>query len=373
MDKLKKYPLMILFAVFIFGGFVVDALNPPKEFSEMENRYLQQVPSFSWRALLDNSYTMKYETFINDQFKGRDGWITIKSVSEAVLGKIENNGIVYGKDGQMFEKSLTLNAERIQANSQHIAALKELYPDLHISFMMIPSAYEILTDKTPPGLGNIDQLAIIDDLYTQLLEKGIKTIDATHFLSEHQEEYIYYRTDHHWTTLGAYYGYKAVCDALGLAPQPLEGLPKHSVEGFYGTHYSKAKLFDTVADRLDWYDVPVSELSIDGKQAASLYDLDMVDKRDKYAMFLRGNNGLTVIKTPESLEKKDKILVIKDSYANAMVPFLTANYQSITVVDLRSCASTLSELLASGDFDDLLVMYSFNNFASDVNIAKIKY
>lgn len=373
MGNLRKYPLMILFAVFIFGGFVVDALNPPKEFSEMENRYLQQAPPFSWRGLLDNSYSMKYETFINDQFKGRDGWITIKSVSEAVLGKIENNGIVYGKDTQMFEKNLTINTERVQSNTQHVATLKELYPDLSINFMMIPSAYEILTNKTPAGLGNIDQLAIIKDIYAQMTQKGINTIDVATALAEHQEEYIYYRTDHHWTTLGAYYGYKAVCDKLGLVPQPLDGLTKHSVEEFYGSHYSKAKLFNTVPDTLDWYDVPVTEVSIDGKPVDSIYDLSKVDKRDKYELFMRGNNGLTVIKTAESPDKKGNILIIKDSYANSMIPFLTANYNTITVVDLRSAASPISELLRSGNYDDLLVMYSFNNFTSDVNIAKIKY
>lgn len=373
MSKLKQYPFMLLFALFIFGGFVIDALNPPKEFSELENRYLQQAPPFSWRALVDNTYTLKYETFVNDQFKGRDGWITIKSVSEAVLGKIENNGIVYGKDGQMFEKNLTTNTERIQSNAAHVAALGALYPDLDIRFMMIPSAYEVLTHKTPKGLGNIDQSAVIADVYGQVAQEGVGTIDVGAALGAHQEEYIYYRTDHHWTTLGAYYGYQAVCDALGLTAQPLTGLNKYSVEDFYGTHYSKAKLFNTVPDTLDWYDVPVTEVMIDGKGAESLYDLDLVGKRDKYAMFLRGNNGLTVIKSPESPHKKGNILIVKDSYANSMIPFLTANYNTITVVDLRSSAAVLSELIKSGSYDALLVMYSFNNFASDVNIAKLKY
>ncbi len=373
MSKLKKYPLLVFFAVFIFGGFLVDALNPPKEFSEMENRYLQQAPSFSWRSLMDNSYTMRYETFINDQFKGRDTWITIKSVSEAVLGKIENNGIVYGEGGQMFEKNLSVNAERVQSNTQNVGEIAALYPDLPISVMLIPSAYEILTDKAPVGLGNIDQLHMIEEVYAQLEAKGITTIDVASLLAKHQQEYIYYRTDHHWTTLGASYGYQALCHQLGLTPQPLDQLTKHSIEGFYGTHFSKAKLFNAVPDTLDWYEVPVDEVTIDGKVVESIYDLPMLDKRDKYAMFLRGNNGLTVINTPYSPDKKDSILVIKDSYANSMIPFLTANYNTITVVDLRSSAATIGELIKSQDFDDMLVLYSFNNFSSDVNIAKIKY
>lgn len=200
----KTYPVAFLFALFLASGFIADSLTPTKAFSDLENRYLQQFPKLTPNTLLDNSFTLKYETYINDQFVLRDGWITLKSVAEAGLGKIENNGVVYGKDHYLFEKYKTYDQERFQANLGYLEAFAELYPEIPKSLMIVPSAYEMLSELVPYGLENVAQAPLIDSIYQRMAEHGFESIPLDAALSGAEEPQLYYRTDHHWTTLGAY-------------------------------------------------------------------------------------------------------------------------------------------------------------------------
>ena len=198
---------------------------------------------------------------------------------------------------------------------------------------------------------------------------GGRFVDVRQTLTAHKDEYIYYRTDHHWTSTGAYYAYKLLCDTLGLTPFDTAAHTVLTADGFYGTHYSKARTPDAEPDTITYYDLP-NELTIysvsgpgqpaDG-ETTGLYDTAKLDVYDKYAMFLHGNNGLSRIKG----DGTGRILVIKDSYANCFVPYLTANYADIDVVDFRNYNYGLDKLIADNDYDQLLVLYSFDSFKSD--------
>ena len=131
MQFLKKYPLLILFAVFLYALAIASLLTPPREDSVMENRKLAQKPKLTVSSLLAvrtaDKYTQKYETFMNDQFIGRDGWITLKSICESALGKIENNGVVYGRNGYMFDKFTSLDERRLNLNIQTVTEFVNAY------------------------------------------------------------------------------------------------------------------------------------------------------------------------------------------------------------------------------------------------------
>ena len=163
---------------------------------------------------------------------------------------------------------------------------------------------------------------------------------------------------------------------LPAAEEPLSVTPfdpaAHTAltaENFYGTHYSKARTWNAVPDTITYYDLPNS-LTIynvtaagqpaDG-QTTGLYDTDKLNVYDKYAMFLHGNNGLSRIEG----DGTGRILVIKDSYANCFAPYLTANYAQIDVVDFRNYNYGLDQLIADNDYDQILVLYSFDSFKSD--------
>ncbi len=373
-ENLKKYPVTVLFVLFILGGFIINIVTPSQDMSELENRYLAQLPSFSISSLLDNSYTPKLEEYVNDQFFMRDQWISLKSISEAMLLKIENNGISYGGDGYMFEKFTELDTDRYERNTGVIADFVSSYADSHnVTVMTVPSSYEVLPDNiVPTAFPGIDQLSYISDFYDTVTDSGGNTVDVHSTLTPHSTDYIYYKTDHHWTIYGAYLTYSAYMDSLSMGSSlPDSGL-LHERDGFYGTYYSKAKLFGAESDVFSWYDVPVDSVTVDGEEKNGLYDLEKLDTRDMYAMFLWGNNGVTVIENENATTDKS-ILVLKDSYGNSFTPFLTENFSTVTVVDLRSLATPLSEFIAENSFDEILVLYSFQNLSSDVNIVRMGY
>ena len=379
LKKLLQYPLLLVFGLFILGFSLADTITPPKDYSELENRYLQQRPQLTLRSVMDSSKTgfaQTYETFINDQFVLRDQWIDLKSKSETALLKIENNNIAYGKDGYLFEKYTTLNEERLDRNAGYVQSFAQQL-DVPLTVGIVPNSYEILEDKWPLGFHNLDQESYIQEIYQQLSSTAANTLDLFTPLKEHQEEYIYYRTDHHWTTYGAYLGYSAYVRSLGMEPVDLNTLTGHEVSDFYGTYFSKCKKVGTPSDTITYYDIPITSMEYDGKTVDSLYQLDQFQKRDKYAAFLYGNNGVTTIRSENNQNHVDgqtsKVLVIKDSYSNSMVPFLTYQFDEVVVVDLRYLPTGLTQLIEEGDFDQVLLLYNFSSFESDTNLDRLLY
>ena len=380
LKKILKYPVVLAFFLFIFLFTAVDLVKPDREYSEFENKYLTQRPEFTLASFLNNEWTSKYETYLNDQFVLRDDWITLKSICESMLLKIENNGIAYGADDYLFEKFTTLAGDSLAQFERNVGYEKtfiDTYGEtVPITFTIIPNAYMILPEKLPEGLIQVDQAAYTAPIYEAVGDKA-QVVDFTGALTAHKDEYIYYRTDHHWTTLGAYYAYAAYVESLGMEPVALDSLSGIEVPDFYGTYFSKAKKFDAVADTITYYPIADAGVIIDGQEADGYYDLSKFEVRDKYAAFLRGNNGYTVIKSgvreaPEGQEPS-KILVIKDSYANSFVPFLLYNFDEVHVVDLRYSAVSMKELLSTENFDQVLLMYNFMNLVTDTNLYKLGY
>lgn len=380
LKKILKYPVVLAFFLFIFLFTAVDLVKPDREYSEFENKYLTQRPEFTLASFLNNEWTSKYETYLNDQFVLRDDWITLKSICESMLLKIENNGIAYGADDYLFEKFTTLVGDSLAQFERNVGYEKtfiDTYGEtVPITFTIIPNAYMILPEKLPEGLTQVDQAAYTAPIYEAVGDKA-QVVDFTGALTAHKDEYIFYRTDHHWTTLGAYYAYATYAESLGMEPVALDSLSGIEVPDFYGTYFSKAKKFDAVADTITYYPIADAGVIIDGQEADGYYDLSKFEVRDKYAAFLRGNNGYTVIKSgvreaPEGQEPS-KILVIKDSYANSFVPFLLYNFDEVHVVDLRYSAVSMKELLSTENFDQVLLMYNFMNLVTDTNLYKLGY
>ncbi len=386
--SLKSYPLLVCFALFILIMFVADMIMSRREYSEMENRYLKQRPVFSVKSLIENEYTLKYEEYINDQFVGRDAWITLKSVSETALGKIENNGVAYGREGYQFEKAPSADEATLRNNMGYLLDFLEEYQG-HVTVGIIPNSYQMLRDKIPVSFPGVDQEPYIREVYDAVKDKA-DHLELSAVMAEHAGEYIYYRTDHHWTTLGAFYAYEAYARSRGLEAASREDIAPYArnVENFLGTYYSKSKKFDTRSDIITWYDFPVGEVTIDGKTTVlntkkeeipveGMYEASKWEERDKYAAFLYGNNGLTVIPSGCNLDRQEgrvsRVLLIKDSYGNSFAPFLTWSYDEVYAVDLRSLTEKMSELTSRVQFDDVLILYNYQSFESDRNIARLTY
>ena len=371
-SSLRQYPVLIACGLFFLGLFVLDMVTPDRAYSELENTTLTQRPKLT-AVTADglNNYFTNYTKYVKDQVFGRDQWIGLQSAAETTLfQKTQSGGILLGKEKMMFARHYSLLPSEQKGMAKNLAAVHSLsqrYPG-KVNLMLVPSASVIYPENLPTDAPQIDEKAILEQVAADGAEYG-RVIDVLPTLTEHKSEYLYYRTDHHWTTLGAYYAYQKFCETLGLTPFDREAHEAETCEDFYGTHYSKARTWNAEPDTITWYDLQNSltiwNVTGPGQPTegttTGLYDLEKLDVYDKYAMFLHGNNGLSRVQG----DGTGKILVIKDSYANSFVPYLTANYDTIDVVDFRNYNYGLDQLIAENDYDQILVLYSYASFTSD--------
>ncbi|OUN40237.1 hypothetical protein B5G28_02430 [Faecalibacterium sp. An77] len=381
MEQKKKrgglihYPVLILFSVFFVGVFVLDLLTPDRQVSELENTTLTQRPAITTQLLTAkglNQFFSNYTQYTKDQIPGRDGWISLQSfVETALFQKTQSGGVLLGDEGQMINRTFGLVSSEERTLPRNIAAVTSLasrYPG-KVYTMVVPSAATIYPERVPVGAPLLDETVYLKQIQTAVEEAGGTFVSVAQTLSDHRDEYIYYRTDHHWTTQGAYYAYSHLCSLLGLTPFDLSAHQAVEVPDFYGTFYSRARTWNAQPDTLTYYqlDNPLTIYTVTGPgmpeagNTTGLYDLSKLEVYDKYAAFLHGNNGMSRVEG----DGEGSILVIKDSYANSFVPFLTANYADIDVVDLRNYNYGLDTLIDQNDYDQILVLYSFDSFKSD--------
>lgn len=377
---LLRYPVLVLFSLFFAGLFLLDLITPDRGRSELENTTLTQRPAITSQLLSAsglNNYFSTYTRYVKDQVFARDGWITLQSACETKLfAKAENGGILLGRNGMLFPRRYGLLNNELRNLPKNTAAVQKLcarYPG-RVNVLLAPAASTVYPEKVPLAAPLLDEDAYLDDIFTAVQEAGGSAVDIRPVLTAHKNEYIYYRTDHHWTTLGAYYAYTALCAQLGLEPAAYDSAPLLTCPEFYGTHYSKARIPGAKTDTITWLDLPntLTIYTVTGAgmpeqgTETGLYDTDKLAVYDKYAMFLHGNNGLSRI----SGNGSGSILVLKDSYANCFAPFLTANYANIDIIDFRNYNYGLDALIEANGYDDILVLYSFDSFKSDMYLYR---
>ena len=373
---MKNLTTTIVFCALIGALTVASTVNPVREYSETENRALAQMPKFSFKTLFDGQFTAGYEEFITDQFVARDMWITLKTRSELALGKKDTNGIFFGSDGYLFEKHEVpkdINCDRSESNLRWLGRFLENKADSYnIRVMIAPTASLIHADKLPANAPVWDQAAFLDKVGA--LDGAV---DARDVLMAHNAEDIYYKTDHHWTTLGAYYAYTALCESLGLTPLPADTARVTLAEDFVGTLAAKVNL-PMEPETIFTYDTDVSvqvDYNLGMKVTDTLIEESYLTTRDKYGAFLDGNQPIADVTT--DVKNGKTLLVIKDSYAHCMAPLLATHYERLIFLDLRHFNGTVSsylDMLAAdgGDVDDIVILYNAENFTEDRYVGKLQ-
>ena len=381
---LGRYPVILLFFGFLAVMILADCLTPLRTYSELENKSFISRPGITLSELTGsraadkvNTFFTNYSTFVKEQFAGRDGWIDLQSRCESLLfQKTDYGNILYGADGMELPRTYGLTASEqltLPKNTAAVAALGQRYPG-QVYLMAVPSAACIYPENVPAGAPLLDENAYLDDLYAQV-GGSVNVVDLRETLTAHKDEYLYYRTDHHWTTEGgAYYGYEALCGTLGLTPFDRPAHTAQTVPDFLGTSYSKCRQWNVQPDTITCYDID-STLTVyrimgpDTFEVASetgLYDTEKFGAYDKYGAFLYGNNGYSRL----SGRGEGSILLLKDSYANCFAPYLTDNYENVDVVDLRFYNYGLDALIQANGYDAIVVLYSFASFRSDASLYK---
>ena len=368
MTKAYSRFLTVLFSLFLGGILIWSLVLPDRERSDTENRTLAQWPAFSWEALKDGSYTKNVEEYFADQFPMRDEWTGLRAQSEHLIGKTEFNDVFLTKDESLISQVKKPDQALLDKNLSFLNRLAA-NSAAQVTLGLIPSAAEIWKDKLPQGTESWDQKAFLE----QTNGLGIPTIDFWTALKDHADEEIYYRTDHHWTSLGAFYGANAVLSTLGKEPLQKEDFtPELASDSFYGTLYSQSGIHWVKPDAMEYW-VKDQGLTITswrtGQPVESpLYDRTYLEKKDKYSSFLGGNQPLCVLKN-NGLEDEGKVLIVRDSYTDSLAPFLAQRFSEVHLMDFRQYRGSLSQYVDENEIDDVLVLFSIPNFISDRNLV----
>ncbi|MCH5344441.1 MAG: hypothetical protein J1E64_10395 [Acetatifactor sp.] len=367
MDEKKNAVFTIsLLATILLLFTIADLVDGERIYSEMENRMLARKPKFSKESLLSGEYSEDYEEYVSDQFVSRDKWVEIKTRLDILLQKKDINGVYLGADNYLIEQHLPEDYTE-QMEQDKVAMLKKLVDEWDAQVMLVPTADNILTDKLPAYADYYDETRLLE-----LVRASVGTdhyVDVYHALEDHREEEIYYRTDHHWTTLGAYYGYLAWTETTGQRARlyNMENMTTVS-DDFQGTLHSRVPVVRTT-DPIQVLPMVSSELHVTYDQqttADTLFEEKYLSTKNQYGYFLDDNHAIVEIQT--RYVTGGTLFVIKDSYANCLIPLLVPHYGKIYVVDPRYYNGSLSALMESVESEkgmDVLVLYNCVHFLEE--------
>ena len=360
---ITEYPLIIIFSVLCIGMLAGYLFLPQTDFSDMENRFLQKRPLMTLSSLSDGSYMDSFETYTNEQIPFRNMLVKCKAVLTRLTGSVENDGIAKGEKGFLFDK-VTQESDKAKKNIASITNFaKSAGRDVYIA--IAPTSVWVNADCLPKGMPVLNEAQLSNELTGALAgEKNAHIIYLYDKLNSHRDEYIFYRTDHHWTTKGAGYAYEEIADKMNLGWQDITRYERHTAEEFYGTLYAKYKGIFVEPDTIEYYDVPIDRLELEKQTVDSLYDTEKLSGYDKYAIFMYGNDGKYTVYADKGLGRS--LIILKDSYANCLIPYLVMNYDRITVLDLRYFGGSVTDELKADEGADVLLMYNWT-FVNDDN------
>lgn len=371
----------IFFAVFMTIWVVIVIINfvwPKQVFSEEENRMLATIPRFSFEKFVNGDYLNGVNDYINDHFAFRNFYLKLNSWWEvSVMGKEENNSVYIGKDGYLFEKFEYTDKEKENANDNvevisHFAnKMKE--QKIPTYFVLVPNSIYINSDKLPNDTEVPNQEEIINQIYSKT--ENTRNINVVENLKkENKNKQLYFKTDHHINSNGAYVIYKEYCKASNIPVKKMSDFKRITISNeFLGTFDSKAQLLNQQPDELFVYknenNTNIKEAIYDKQTTNSIFNEEYLKGKDKYSYFLNGNNSLAIIKT--NVNNGKKLLVIKDSYAHILSQFLCQNYSEVHFLNPRYTNFDYIEYAKENKITDVLFLYNVSTFAQDTNLEKI--
>ena len=364
----KLYLIFIaLFAAIIVLPSVWVFASEDTEFSDNENRMLQTAPELSGETVLSGDFQNNLNEYITDQFPARDTWTALGSKIKMLAGMKDIGGAYIGEDGYYFEMITpdSVDQTKYLQNLAMVKTFAQTHSDTPVTLLLVPATGTVLSDRLPANAEMYDAASMLAAAKEALPEVNVPDVYGE--LVKHADEYIYYRTDHHWTTAGAGIAYDCLMNGRGA----YKGQPELFSDYFLGTTYSKTLDSDATPDEV--YIVPVSNkltVNADGMDIP-FYFRDAANEKDKYKVFFGGNYGQVTIRG--GADNGRTLLVIKDSFANSLVPYLTADYENIIMLDLRYYMGSIQGLMEQENVTDVLFVNEMSSFAKDTNIMKLSF
>lgn len=378
-NKIGKYIPAVVFLIFIYGMALWFLFSPKTDYSSSEKRYLQKFPDANVEKVLSGEFGSEFETFFADQFPQRNTWVGINAYTTLAEGNNGASGVYNCKNGYLINKPVSTD-NNLDKNVGAVVDFAKTI-DAPTTVMLVPSTGYIADDVLPTFHDKYNDDEDISRISSTLSKDKIGFVDLRErFKSEYKNgSQLYYKTDHHWTTKGAYTGYQELCNALGITPIDDSTLKKDSYPDFYGTTYSSSGFWLTPPDNIEIWSNPnnssknISVKITEGaniKTSGSMYFTDHLKEDDKYPVFIDGNHALTEITNTNA--KNGTILLIKDSFSHSIAPFLAENYSKVVLVDLRYYKESVSDLVTTYNPEQVVVLYGIDNLATDTDIVWLK-
>lgn len=373
LDRHAGFTACVIAAICIILGAAL-VLLPKSQWSDNENRRLASFPEFSVQSLAEGEYLSDVQEYLTDHFPLRDLLVSVNTKANTIMGRREINGVFICGDGFLIDKYKA--PVRTDAVIETFNRLCAGVGERRVTLLAAPTAALIYEDKLPPFVQQADQQETLSQI-----KEGFagEFADVTEALMSHRADHrLYYRTDHHWTTYGAYYAYAELCAHLELEAMPMDAYTIECIsDDFRGTTYSKVNDFSVEGEEMYRFVLPEQELTVtygsgDAPQVThSLYNDDYLEKKDKYSCFLNNINDLVVIEN-QSARTHRRLAVIKDSYANCLVPFLAEHFEKIYVIDPRHYRDSVIDLInADPAVSDVLLLYNLGTIDTDIGVTVI--
>lgn len=373
-SKLRFIP-MFLFLAFVFGLGGWFVFNPKLEYSSSEKRYLQKFPKVTAENVLGGKFSSDFEKYFADHFPQRKMWVGTNSYYNLALGNNGADGIYFCDNGYLVNEPVTDS----QLFTSNVSVISDFSKNIEVpvTAMFVPSAGYVMDDILPAVHNSYSD----DEWFTQsektFADSGVSFVDLREsFKNEYKNgSQLYYKTDHHWTTEGAYLGYTELCKSLGIESVKKEAFDIETYENFYGTTYSTGGFWFNEPDNIEvWNNKSntaenISVEIVEGMQSEahnSMFFYEHLEEDDKYPVFLDGNHAFTRIKNTNA--KGGKILVVKDSFSHCLAPFLAENYSEVVLVDMRYYKENVSQLVETEKPEQILVLYGAENIAKDADV-----
>lgn len=375
-----------MFLTILFGLSAAFVIIPDKTYSANENRNLQTFPAFSWESLMDGSFSSEINVYFADQFPLRDLFVSAKALSELALLKGENGGVLIGENDTLAVRTFSMFKDRLTRTDGIDLYYKEtVQKQLDILNKYAEKSTVPVHALIPPRVLDIaaDSFRYPSDISDSLLAE-LDTVSpdvlvpVADMLKEKYAsgEYVYYRTDHHWTTLGAYYAYCEIMKSFGREDDiiPKEKFTVEVVsEEFYGTTWSKGGFRFIEPDSMEFWSLGNEKdfvTTIGDRTFEGFYDRSYLEKKDKYSTFISGTNDVTLVKSVVE-EERPVLLLPKDSFANSLVPFLAQHYD-LVLVNMANRMTDISTYIETYSADRVLIVWNMENLITSGNLGNIK-
>ncbi len=370
----REHIFLGAFALVMIGTQAAFWLLPHDTVSEKEKRVLSKPPRVSLSRIVDGRFMEQTDAYLTDHFPAREPLIGVNAALRQAEGLNAVNTIYRGKADWLIPAPLADDTEVLHRNLSALTAFLQ-ETGKPVSALVVPTTGAIEQDFLPRLHKNYPDAVLLEEI-RKVLEGTAKWCDVrTAFEADPEREKLFYRTDHHWTTQGAYRAYEQFCAVSDRTPTPKSAYKIIEVPDFYGTSYAKSGLWATKPDTLEVWDTGKSyAVTVQDEnrkvQQDSLFFWEHREKADKYPIFLDGNHGRVTIETGN---KGGRLLVLRDSFAHCLAPFLTEHFARIDLIDLRYFkAQTVTEYLAQNPADEILLCYGLDSLMTDRSIAQVK-